>query len=110
MELVTRNALKHVYEALQARKRQADRGNISNLQLFYNRVMSEYCASEKSRSQSSVIPLTGQDVDNFYARKMTREIFVEVVRIKVRIDSLHSQLAPLLCMTAIFTSVTTGCL
>ena len=85
MELVTRNALKHVYEALQSRKRQANRGNISNLQLFYNRLMSEYCASEK-RSQCSVIPLTGQDVDNFYARKMTREVFVEVFHIKVRIS------------------------
>ena len=88
MELVTRNALNHVYEALQARKRQADYGNVSNLQLFYNRLMNEYCMSEK-RSHCPVLPLTGQDVDNFYARKMTRGIFVEVVRMKVSFSYVY---------------------
>ena len=84
MDLVTRNVLRHVYEALLARKRQADSGNISNLQLFYNRLISEYCASEK-RGQCLVVPLTGQDVDDFYSRKMPREMFVELVRTKVRL-------------------------
>ena len=84
MDLVTCNVLRHVYEALQDRKRMADSGNISNLQLFYNRLISEYCATEK-KSQCLVVPLTGQDVDNFYSRKMTREMFVEVVRTKVRL-------------------------
>lgn len=84
MDLVTRNALKHVYEALQVRKRLANSGNVSNFQLFYNCLMSEYSASEK-KSQSLIVPLTGLDVDNFYAQKMPREAFVELFRTKVRI-------------------------
>lgn len=84
MDPVTRNVLRHVYEALQDRKRMADSGNVSNLQLFYNRLISEYCATEK-KAQCLVVPLTGQDVDDFYSRKMTREMFVEVVRTKVRL-------------------------
>lgn len=87
MDPVTRNVLRHVYEALQSRKRMADIGNISNLQLFYNRLISEYCASDK-KGQCLVVPLTGQDVDDFYSQKMTREGFVEVIRSKVRFVSL----------------------
>lgn len=84
MDLVTRNALKHVYEALLARNRLANSGNVSNLQLFYNCLMSEYSASEK-KSQCFIVPLTGLDVDNFYAQKIPREVFVELFRTKVRI-------------------------
>ena len=84
MDPVTRNVLRHVYEALQDHKRMADSGNVSNLQLFYNRLISEYCATEK-KGQCLVVPLTGQDVDDFYTRKMTREMFVEVVRTKVQL-------------------------
>ena len=82
MDLVTRNVLKHVYDAILSRKRMADNGNISNLQLFYNRLISEYCASDK-KSQCLVVPLTGQDVDDFYSRKMKRDNFVEIIRTKV---------------------------
>jgi len=84
MDLVTRNALRHVYEALQARRRLADNGNISNLQLFYNRLISEYCASDK-KGQRLLVPLTGQNVDDFYSRKMTREAFVEIICTNVRL-------------------------
>ena len=80
MELVTSNMLRHVYEALQAR-RLADMysDNTSNLQLFYNRVMSEYSfVSEKK------VPLYGQDVDDFH--KMSQEDFLEIFRTKVRHD------------------------
>ena len=84
MDWVTRNALKHVYEALQVRKRLANSGNVSNFQLFYNCLMSEYSASEK-KSQCLIVPLTGLDVDNFYAQRMSREDFVELLRTKVRI-------------------------
>ena len=87
MDLVTRNALRYVYEALLARKRLADNGNTSYLQLFYNRLMSEYSVLEK-KGQCYIVPLTVRDVDDFYARKMTRENFVEVVRTKVRFDCL----------------------
>lgn len=88
MDLVTRNVLRHVYEALLARKRLADNGNISNLQLFYNRLMSEHSTSEK-KSQCFVVPLTGQDIDDFYAKKISREAFVDLVRTKVR-NLLHN--------------------
>ena len=82
MELATRNVLKHVYDTLLSRKRIADSGNISNFQLFYNRLISEYVASDK-KGQCLVVPLTGQDVDDFYSRKMKRENFVEIIRTKV---------------------------
>ena len=81
MELVSRNVLRHVYGVLQARKRLADTDNISNLQLFYNRIMSEYSAQKKG--QCLVVPLTGQDVDDFYSHRMSREDFVEIIRTKV---------------------------
>ena len=82
MDLVTRNVLKYVYDALQSRKRMADSGNISNLQLFYNRLISEYVASDK-KGQCFLVPLTGEDVDDFYSRKMKRVNFVEIIRTKV---------------------------
>ena len=85
MDQVTRNVLRHVYEALLSRPRMADSGNISNLQLFYNRLISEHCASDK-KGQLLVVPLTGQDVDDFYSRKMKREQFVEVIRSKVSVE------------------------
>ena len=84
MELVTRNVLRHVYEALQSRKRMSDSGNVSHLQLFYNRLISEYCASDK-KGQFLVVPLTGQDVDDFYSRRMKRDQFVELIRTKVSV-------------------------
>ena len=107
MDLVTNNVLRHLYEALHARKRLADSGgNISNLQLFYNRLTREYSGASETRSEKKsqwsltlsmhqstsqpeshwcvVVPLTEQDVDDFYARKMTREGFLEVIRTKVR--------------------------
>ena len=107
MDLVTSNVLRHVYEVLHARKRLADTGNISNLQLFYNRLTSEYSGPSETRSDKKsqwqrisiyqstgcqseshrgVLPLTGQDVDDFYAGKMTREGFLEVIRTKVRLE------------------------
>ena len=46
--------------------------------------MSEYSASEK-KSQCLIVPLTGLDVDRFYAQKMSLEDFVELLRTKVRI-------------------------
>ena len=82
MDLVSRNVLRHVYEALLTRKRKADSGNISNLQLFYNQLTRAYRTSEK-RGQCLLVPLTGQDVDDFYARQISQETFVELVRIKV---------------------------
>ena len=81
MEVVWRNVLRHVYEVLQRRRRLADSDNISNLQLFYNRVMG-VTVSEK-KGQCLVVPLTGQDVDDFYSHKMSQEDFIEIVRTKV---------------------------
>ena len=85
MEMVWRNVLRHVYEVLQRRKRLADSDNVSNLQLFYNLVMSEYSAtiSAEKKRQSLVVPLTGQDVDDFYSHKMSQEDFIEIICIKV---------------------------
>ena len=82
MDITTRNVLRHVYEALKSRERLATNANLSNLQLFYNRLLSDYSAAEK-RSTCLIVPLTGQDVDDFYSGKMTREAFVEIVRSKV---------------------------
>ena len=45
--------------------------------------MSKYSASEK-KSQCFIVPLTGLDVDNFYAQKMSREVFLQLLRTKVR--------------------------
>ena len=108
MDLVTSNVLRHVYEVLHARKRLADSGNISNLQLFYNRLTREYSETRsdkksgqwqwslslsiyQSTSQGEAhrgvaVPLTGQDVDDFYSGKMTRQGFLEVIRTKVRLE------------------------
>ena len=83
MDLETSNALKHVYGELQVRRRLAASDNISNFQLFYNRLMSEYSTPEK-KSQSLIVPLTGLEVDNFYARRISREAFLELIRTKVR--------------------------
>jgi len=82
MDITSGNVLRHVYEALKDRDRLATNANLSNLQLFYNRLLSDYSAAEK-RSTCLIVPLTGQDVDDFYSGKMTRENFVEVVRSKV---------------------------
>ena len=84
MELIWRNVMRHVYEVLQRRRRLADNGNISNLQSFYNRVMSEYSVSAEKKGQYHVVPLTGQDVDDFYSHSMSQEDFTEIVRTKVR--------------------------
>ena len=84
MNLITRNALRHVYDALQARERLADSENISNLKLFYSGLISEYCSSEKS-GQCFIAPLTGQDVENFYAQTMSNEDFVDLINTKVRL-------------------------
>ena len=94
MELVTRNVLRHVYEALQDRRfprRLSDMysDNTSNLQLFYNRVMSEYSSvsAEKKAQPYLVVPgLFRQDVDDFH--KMSQEDFIEIFRTKVRYDCL----------------------
>ena len=112
MDLVTSNVLRHVYEVLHARKRLADTGKISNLQLFYNRLTREYSGPSETRSEKKsqwqwslslsiyqstsqpeshrcvIVPLTGQDVDDFYAGTMTREGFLEVIHTKVRVDCL----------------------
>ena len=105
MEIVTKNVLRHVYEALQVRKRLADNCNISNLQLFYNRLMREYSAASSAEkksgqwfltstiyqstsqsaaeSQGVIPPLSERDVDNFYAQRMTREEFLEIIYTRV---------------------------
>ena len=81
MELVWRNVLRHVYEVLQRRRRLADSDDISDLQLFYNRVMGVMVSEKKG--QCLIVPLTGQDVDDFYSHKMSQEDFIEIVRTKV---------------------------
>jgi len=83
MDVTTRNVLRHVYEALKDRERLATNANFSNLQLYYNRLLSDYSAAAEKRATCLIVPLTGQDVDDFYSGKMTRETFVEVVRSKV---------------------------
>lgn len=81
MDLVTRNAMKHVYEALQVRKRMTrllDGSTISTLKLFCNNLISE-CTSEKK-----LVLMTEKDVDDFYEKRMARETFAEIVCTKVR--------------------------
>ena len=103
MEMVWRNVLRHVYEVLLRGKRLAGSDNISNLQLFYNRVMSEYSVtvSAEKKGQSLVLPLTGQDLDDFYSYKMSREDFIEIIRIKVS-DSLRELTRECGCVFAYF--------
>ena len=88
MEIIWRNVLGHVYEVLQRRKRLPNNDNISNLLLFYNLVMSEYATtiSAEKKRQGLVVPLTGQDVDDFYSHRMSQEDFIEIVRTKVCIN------------------------
>ena len=83
MDLVTLNVLKHVFETLQARKkmtRLADGGTIFNLKDFCNKLVTKCCESEKKP-----FLMTEKDVDDFYAQKMTREGFAEIIYTKVKI-------------------------
>lgn len=82
MDLVTRNVLKHVYDALQSRQRISDSENISNLQLFYDRLISEYLTSDE-KGQEPVLLLTEQDVDEFYSQKMNPDDFAKMILTKV---------------------------
>ena len=86
--LVTRNVLRHVYEALLQRRRLANGYNIPNLQLLYNRLTSEYFNSvpAEKKGQCHVVQLTGQEVDDFYSHRMSQADFIEIFRNKVSHD------------------------
>ena len=84
MDLVTRNVLKHVFEALQARRkmiRLADGSTISCLTQFCNNLVSKCCEFEKKLTL-----MTEKNVDDFYAQRMTREVFTEIIHTKVKFN------------------------
>ena len=82
MDLVTLNVLRHVFETLQTCQRMtrlADGSTISNLKQFCNKLVAKCCESEKKLSL-----MTEKNVDDFYAQRMTREVFAEIIYTKVK--------------------------
>ena len=79
MDLVTLNVLRHIFETLQTCKRLADGSTISNLKQFCNKLVAKCCESEKKLSL-----ITEKNVDDFYAQRMTREVFAEIIYTKVK--------------------------
>ena len=80
---VTRNVLKHVYEALQARKKMTsvtDGNTTSDLRLFCNNLTRECCTSEKKLAL-----VTEKVVDDFYVQGMTAKDFADFIYTKVPI-------------------------